>query len=98
MIPPSAPLQAAAIAHGGVGSAASHGDGCRAAVDLALATLASTHDPLAAAVAGVIVLEDDPRFNAGTGSVVRLDGSIQMDASVMESGGRFGAVAGLERV
>ena len=49
-------------------------------------------------MAGAVVLEDDPRFNAGTGSIVRLDGSIQMDASVMESGGRFGAVAGLERV
>ena len=46
----------------------------------------------------MVVLEDDPRFNAGTGSIVRLDGSIQMDASVMDSGGRFGAVAGLERV
>jgi beta-aspartyl-peptidase (threonine type) len=49
-------------------------------------------------VAGVVVLEDDARFNAGTGSVVRLDGSIQMDASVMSSDGRFGAVAGIERV
>ena len=60
--------------------------------------LARSNDPLAAAVRGVTVLEDDPRFNAGTGSMVRLDGSIQMDASVMDSSGRFGAVAGLERV
>jgi isoaspartyl peptidase/L-asparaginase-like protein (Ntn-hydrolase superfamily) len=65
---------------------------------VALAALQSTGDPLEAAVAGVVVLEDDPRFNAGTGSIVRLDGSIQMDASVMTSAGRFGAVAGIERV
>jgi L-asparaginase / beta-aspartyl-peptidase len=95
---PPTPWQAAAIAHGGVGSDPAHVDGCRAAVDTALRVLAGGGDPLAAAVAGVVVLEDDPRFNAGTGSIVRLDGSIQMDAAVMNSAGRFGAVAGLERV
>ncbi len=93
-----AQLTAAAIAHGGVGSRAETSDGCRAAVDVALAVLATRQDPLEAVVAGVVVLEDDPRFNAGTGAIVRLDGSIQMDASVMESSGRFGAVAGIERV
>jgi isoaspartyl peptidase/L-asparaginase-like protein (Ntn-hydrolase superfamily) len=68
-------------------------------VDAALRALESGSDPVDAAVAGVVVLEDDPRFNAGTGSRVRLDGkSIQMDASVMRSDGRFGAVAGVERV
>jgi beta-aspartyl-peptidase (threonine type) len=97
-ITPQLPLRAAAIAHGGAGAPAENSDGCRAAVDVALAALASTGDPLEAAVAGVVVLEDDPRFNAGTGSIVRLDGSIQMDASVMDSAGHFGAVAGLERV
>ena len=43
-------------------------------------------------------MEDDPRFNAGTGSNLRLDGArIQMDASVMADDGRFGAVMALER-
>ena len=91
-------MNAGAIAHGGVGTDAAHSDGCRAAVDAALAALSASNDPLAAAVAGVVVLEDDPRFNAGTGSIVRLDGSVQMDASVMDSSGRFGAVASIERV
>ena len=95
---PAAPWSAAAVAHGGAGSDPAASDGCRAAVNAALATLRTSGDPVAAAVAGVIVLEDDPRFNAGTGSVVRLDGSIQMDASVMSSDGRFGAIAGIERV
>ena len=68
-------------------------------MDAALAKLAEKGDPLAAVVAGVKVLEDDPRFNAGTGSRVRIDGeTVQMDAAVMDSGGRFGAVAVIERV
>jgi beta-aspartyl-peptidase (threonine type) len=92
------PFTAGAVAHGGVGTDAAHSDGCRAAVDAALAVLARTNDPVEAAMAGVVVLEDDPRFNAGTGSIVRLDGSVQMDASVMDSAGRFGAVASIERV
>lgn len=90
--------KAAAIAHGGVGSPPEWSDGCRAAVDAALKALEAGGDPVDAAVAGVVVMEDDPRFNAGTGARVRLDDrSIQMDAAVMRSDGRFGAVAGLER-
>jgi beta-aspartyl-peptidase (threonine type) len=97
--PRSSFARAAAIAHGGVGSPPEGSDGCRAAVDAALKALEAGCEPVDAAVAGVVVLEDDPRFNAGTGSCVRLDGkSIQMDASVMRSEGGFGAVAGIERV
>jgi beta-aspartyl-peptidase (threonine type) len=96
---PAAPAPAAAIAHGGVGSPPAVSDACRAAVDAALAALERGDDPLAAAVAGVVILEDDPRFNAGTGSRVRLDGkTVQMDAAVMRSDGRFGAVAIIEAV
>ena len=96
---PPLPWKGAAIAHGGQGSPASMSDGCRAAVDAALRALESGADPVDAAVAGVMILEDDPRYNAGTGSRVRLDGTtVQMDAAVMNSAGRFGAVAGLEQV
>jgi beta-aspartyl-peptidase (threonine type) len=96
---PALPWKAAAIAHGGQGSPPSKADGCRAAVDAALKALEASGDPVDAAVAGVVVLEDDPRFNAGTGSVVRIDGhTVQMDAAVMRSDGRFGAVAGIEEV
>jgi beta-aspartyl-peptidase (threonine type) len=96
---PPKPWRAAAVAHGGQGSPPSKVDGCRAAVDAALRTLEGSGDPVDAAVAGVAVLEDDPRFNAGTGSVVRIDGhTVQMDAAVMRSDGRFGAVAGVEEV
>src|SRR5580704_15548626 len=96
--PLPAATSGAAIAHGGVGSPPEWADGCRAAVDAALKVLEAGGDPVDAAVAGVVVMEDDPRFNAGTGAAVRLDGrSVQMDASVMRSDGRFGAVAGIER-
>ncbi|MDB4937081.1 MAG: peptidase asparaginase 2 [Labilithrix sp.] len=98
-LPRSASTRAAAIAHGGVGSPPKNADGCRAAVDAALHALEAGADPVDAAVAGVVVMEDDPRFNAGTGSRVRLDGvTVQMDASVMRSDGRFAAVAAIEAV
>ena len=68
-------------------------------MDAALAVLEGGGEPVDAAVAGVVVLEDDARFNAGTGSRVRIDGrTVQMDASVMDSGGRFAAVAAIEAV
>ncbi len=37
-----------------------------------------------AVVRGCQLLEDDPRFNAGTGSVVQSDGQIRMSASLMD--------------
>lgn len=98
-VPAGAAGPAAAIAHGGVGSPPRLADGCRQGVDTALRILSARGDPLEAAVAGVVVLENDPRFNAGTGSRIRIDGvTIQMDAAVMNSGSRFGAVAAIEGV
>lgn len=96
---PAPPWTAAAIAHAGRGTPPDLVDGPRAAVDAALEELARSNDPLAAAVAGVVVMEDDPRFNAGTGSRVRLDlETVQMDAAAMTSAGDFGAVAVIEAV
>lgn len=96
---PPPPYRPAAIAHAGAGSPPQNADGCRKAVDAALAVLEKGGDPVDAAVAGVMVLEDDPRFNAGTGSRVRIDGeTVQMDAAIMRSDGRFAAVAAVERV
>jgi beta-aspartyl-peptidase (threonine type) len=54
---------------------------------------------LDAAVAAVAVLEDDPHFNAGLGSVLTEDGAVELDASVMRgdtlAAGAVGAVAGV---
>ena len=87
------------VAHGGAGAKVEDKDGCAAAAEVGLARLRDGADAVHAAVAAVRVLEDDPRFNAGTGSVLRMDGvTIEMDAAVMDSQGRLGAVAGLRRV
>ena len=49
---------------------------------------------LDAVVAAVRVLEDDPEFNAGTGSALTRDGTVETDASVMDGATqRVGAVA-----
>lgn len=86
------------IVHGGAGAPPDHVDGPEAAARAALAHLLLNGNPLDAAVLAARVMEDDPRFNAGTGSNLRLDGArIQMDASVMADDGRFGAVMALER-
>lgn len=52
---------------------------------------------LESVVEAVRLMEDDPSFNAGTGSVKRIDGSIQMDAAVMIPGS-IGSVVNIERV
>jgi L-asparaginase / beta-aspartyl-peptidase len=53
---------------------------------------------LDAVVEAIVVLEDDPRLNAGTGSRMRVDGRIQMDAAVMDAGLEAGGVAVIEDV
>jgi beta-aspartyl-peptidase (threonine type) len=54
---------------------------------------------LDAVVAAVQVLEDDPLFNAGRGAVYAANGTIELDASLMEGAGlRAGAVAGVRHV
>jgi L-asparaginase/beta-aspartyl-peptidase (threonine type) len=78
-------------------------DGCVAAAQAGLDSLLDAGDTLQAAVQAAVravtVLEDDPRFNAGTGSALRMDGAtIEMDAAVMDSLGQLGAVAGVRRV
>ncbi len=53
---------------------------------------------LDAAEAAVRLLEDDPHFNAGRGSVFTYDGDIEMDAAVMDGRTRdAGAVTGVRR-
>lgn len=84
------------VVHGGTGSPPDWSDGCEKAAAAAREVLDSGGDALAAAVAAVRVMEIDGRFNAGLGSVLRLDGeTIEMDASVMTSDGRIGAVMAL---
>ncbi len=72
----------------------------RAALNQALeagsAVLARGGGALDAAEAAVRVLEDDPHFNAGRGSVFSYQGTIEMDASIMDGSNRnAGAVTGV---
>src|SRR5689334_24604554 len=92
-------MKYAILTHGGAASPHAHSDGCVKAAEAARAELEKGGDALAAALAATVMLEDDPRFNAGTGSNLRLDGElIEMDAAVMASDARFGAVGCIQRV
>lgn len=52
-----------------------------------------------AVVRGCQLLEDDPRFNAGTGSVLQSDGQIRMSAALMDGAAqRFSGVINVSRV
>jgi beta-aspartyl-peptidase (threonine type) len=71
-----------------------HIDGVRRAHAAALSALAAGERPLDVVVSTLAVLEDDPTFDAGTGSFLDEDGRVQLDAAVMEGAGlRAGAVA-----
>lgn len=57
------------------------------------------HSALETVVYAVSLLEDDPLFNAGTGSMLQRDGVARMSASVMDgSAARFAAVLNIDRV
>lgn len=89
----------AIVVHGGAGSPRDYDDGCARAARAAADELALSADALEAAIAAVTCMEDDGRFNAGSGSVLCLDGaSVEMDASVMDTRGRLGAVACVQGV
>jgi beta-aspartyl-peptidase (threonine type) len=87
------------VCHGGSASNPSNSDGPKRACLSGLNFINQKKGALDAVIAATQILEDDERFNAGTGSNIRLDGkTIQMDASCMTSDGNFAAVAAIERV
>ncbi len=71
-------------------------DALAAALAAGGAVLAAGGDALDAAEAAVVILEDDPNFNAGRGAVFTHDGTNELDAAVMRGDTRAaGAVAGI---
>ncbi|HKB25501.1 MAG TPA: isoaspartyl peptidase/L-asparaginase [Methylomirabilota bacterium] len=91
------------IVHGGAGAdsaeAAEYRAGVRAAVLAGWTVLAGGGTALDAVETAVRALEDDPRFNAGRGSVLTSAGTVEMDASIMEGDRlRCGAVAAVSRI
>ncbi|MBW4551645.1 MAG: isoaspartyl peptidase/L-asparaginase [Aphanocapsa sp. GSE-SYN-MK-11-07L] len=100
------PVQPKLIIHGGAGSSL-QGKGGVAAVRQALyevvedvyQQLAAGVSAEAAVVLGCQLLEDNPRFNAGTGSVLQSDGQIRMSAALMSGDRqRFSGVINVARV
>lgn len=99
-------VQPKLIIHGGAGSSLKGKAGADAVRQSLYAVVTEVYDLLltgadakAAVVRGCQMLEDDPRFNAGTGSVLQSDGQIRMSASLMDGlSQRFSGVINAARV
>ncbi|HEY1691082.1 MAG TPA: isoaspartyl peptidase/L-asparaginase [Polyangiaceae bacterium] len=89
------------LVHGGAGDVpaervARHVEGCRAAALAGAEVLRAGGSALDAVERAVVMLEDDPSFNAGTGACLDEDGRIALDASIMEGSKlRAGAVCAM---
>src|SRR5215470_9220524 len=89
----------ALLIHGGAGADPEFAreelrQGIRDAVAAGWARLREGGSAVDAVEAAVAAMEDNPRFNAGRGSVLTSDGTVEMDASIMEGDTlRNGAVA-----
>jgi isoaspartyl peptidase/L-asparaginase-like protein (Ntn-hydrolase superfamily) len=69
------------------------------AIDAGYAVLQGGGTSLDAVTRAVVLLEDNPLFNAGRGSVFTHDGRNELDASIMEGQTlKAGAVCGLTRI
>ena len=67
--------------------------GLQRALDAGRSALIAGRSALDAVCAAVLVLEDDPLFNAGHGASLTREGTAELDAAVMNGDGQAGAVA-----
>jgi beta-aspartyl-peptidase (threonine type) len=84
----SLPTRPALVVHGGAWTRPGadprpYEEGCAIAAEAGFRVLTSGGSALEAVEAAVVVLEDDARFNAGRGSCLTSDGTVEMDASIM---------------
>jgi beta-aspartyl-peptidase (threonine type) len=97
-------MQPSLIVHGGAGKIADKAlpamlDGCRRAALEGWRVLETGGSAPDAVEAAVVCLEDNPLFNAGTGSTLNALGQVEMDAAIMEGKTlRVGAVAAVQRI
>jgi L-asparaginase / beta-aspartyl-peptidase len=98
------PNRPAIIVHGGAGRIQDEElpqrlEGCKDAALAGWKILKQGGSALDAAEAAVVVLEDNPLFNAGTGSTLNSLGKVEMDAAIMEGSTlSAGAVAAVQRI
>jgi len=86
------------ICHAGAGTIddkAAYAAGLTEALNEGYRLLRQSANAMESVVAAVMIMEDNPLFNAGTGSDLTIEGLIEMDASLMWQDGRFGGVAGI---
>jgi L-asparaginase / beta-aspartyl-peptidase len=97
-------FQPSIIVHGGAGAIKDESlparlEGCKAAALSGWQILQQGGSALDAVEAAVVVLEDNPLFNAGMGSTLNSLGKIEMDAAIMHGQSlRAGAVAAVSGV
>jgi beta-aspartyl-peptidase (threonine type) len=97
-------MKPSVIVHGGAwdipdGEVAAHVDGCRKASQTAKDLLLHGASALDAVETAVTVMEEDPVFDAGVGSVLNQSGQVEMDAIIMDGATlRSGAVAALRHI
>jgi L-asparaginase / beta-aspartyl-peptidase len=73
--------------------------GLKEAMDAGFAVLEAGGTSMDAVTRAVVLLEDNPLFNAGKGAVFTLDGRNELDASIMDGSTlKAGAVCGVTRI
>jgi beta-aspartyl-peptidase (threonine type) len=74
-------------------------NGLQEAIDAGFAVLQGGGTSMDAVTRAVVLLEDNPVFNAGKGAVFTLDGRNELDASIMDGSTlKAGAVCGVTRI
>ena len=97
-------MKAAIIVHGGAWRIPqeeheAHQTGCRIAALAGYEILLTGGTALDAVETAITILEDDPAFDAGTGSHLNQAGVVQLDAGIMDGATlQVGSVAAVERV
>jgi beta-aspartyl-peptidase (threonine type) len=92
------------VVHGGAwampdDAIAAHENGVRNALDAGWKILERGGTALDAIEAAVVVMEEDDTFDAGRGSFLTSDGTVEMDALIMDGGTlRAGGVGGVQHV
>jgi beta-aspartyl-peptidase (threonine type) len=97
-------MKPAIIVHGGswdipADEHEAHQAGCRRAAQAGFDILSRGGTALDAVEAAVVILEDDPTYDAGTGSHLNREGVVQLDAGMMDGATlQVGAIAAIEQV